>query len=176
MTRLADRGSPSGELRLEEADRVLAHHLADLLPGEARPEHGLVWHVNRAVEWGFRLLKRVEPEFTDEEFLIIQDQVLQALILHDLWKVGKHLLRSDTQGGKKHWWKPPTGIAGAHGGLLAQALCRPLEQNDNRFQLILSVRRCLAKYQPHPVAYLMLRIATPFGEQHQDARTRHDAH
>ena len=93
-------------------------------PPKAREKYGLVWHVNYAVQWGLRLLSRIKNEHFPETFDILQDRVLQALILHDLWKNGSYELSGYQQQQVKEggWPKRPAGITGTHGGELARAL------------------------------------------------------
>ena len=98
-------------------------------PPKARKRHGLVWHTNFTVKWGLQLVDRVEADKNTaiDNLPLFRDVIIQALILHDLWKNGKsdfQFLPSPDTVGRISWPKGPTGITGTHGGLLAVHLFR----------------------------------------------------
>jgi hypothetical protein len=88
-------------------------------PPQARDASGLVWHSNYAVQWGIRLFKQVKDNHPLHAQTTLRDELIQCLILHDLYKNGRSTL-TPHRGGQ--WPKGPTGITATHGGLLAADL------------------------------------------------------
>ena len=80
-------------------------------------EGGLVRHVKLAIWWGRELCK-ANPEPINE------NQVVAALLLHDIWKNGSTplIIYYDHNKGKTVWPKGPPNITTTHGGLLADCL------------------------------------------------------
>lgn len=85
---------------------------------------GLVRHVKLAVWWGEELLRTVEmfPELVDHNTECLHDEVVAALLLHDLIKNGIGL---NAQG-----FALDRGVTGTHGVDLAEKINGGLELND----------------------------------------------
>jgi len=93
---------------------------------------GLVRHTKLAVWWGLELLRAVEssPELKDIPKIQLRDEVIAALLLHDMRKNGRGLNAAG-------YSKEGSGITGKHGTLLAEMILECLDSDDPTFSRIL---------------------------------------